>query len=112
MNKAIYTEGQMLWMVPTGNRYLKPGFVKIVRVGRVWLTLDNGCRANIDGLMLDGGDYMSPGACYLTKEEWETEKALSAAWNSFRSDVDRERRIPAGITVQSIIDARKILDLP
>lgn len=71
-----YTEGQKLWMVPR-HRYMgEPREVTITKVGRKWLTLDNRHRAAVDGLTLDGGEYMSPGVCYLTRQEWEIEKTL------------------------------------
>lgn len=107
----MYTEGQKLWLVPSQRYMGEPHEVTITKVGRKWLTLDNRHRAAVDGLALDGGEYMSPGVCYLTREEWEFEKALNDAWSKLRRDVDLARRVPSGITVRCIHDARKLLGL-
>ena len=107
----MYTEGQKLWLVPS-HRYMgEPREVTIVKVGRKWLTLNNGHRAAVDGLALDGGEYMSPGVCYLSREAWEIEKALNESCSQLRRDVDMAHRVPDGLTVQSIHDARKLLGL-
>lgn len=67
----MYTEGQTLWLVPSRYRHSgEPREVTITKVGRKWLTLNNGYRAAVDGLALDGGEYSSPGVCYLTREAW------------------------------------------
>lgn len=107
----MYTEGQKLWLVPSQRYMGGPYEVTITKVGRKWLTLNNGYRAAVDGLALDGGEYASPGVCYLTREAYEIEKALNDAWSKLRRDIDMARRAPNELTVQCIHDARKLLGL-
>lgn len=56
---AEYTVGQTLWW--EGSRYAYT--LTIERVGRRWLTLDNGYRVDRQTLIADGGGYVSPGRC-------------------------------------------------
>jgi hypothetical protein len=107
----MYTVGQKLWLVPS-QRYLgEPREIAITKVGRKWLTLDGGARADVDGLVLDGGQYSPPGYCYATRDEWEAEKALNDEWSKLRRDIDCSRRVPVGTSVKAIHDARAILGL-
>lgn len=104
--------GQKLWFVPR-QRYLgEPKFVTVEKCGRKWLTLDNGYRADVATLNVDGGrGYYSPAACYYSREEWEAEKALKEAWVGFRGAVDRSLTMPSGTTLERIEQARKMLAL-
>lgn len=106
-----YTKEQKLWMVPNVRYIGEPCEVTIVKVGRKWLTLDNGYRAAIDTLVLDGGQFISPGRCYLTRKEWEETTALKDAWVKLRTDIDSNRQPPDGLTIAAIDNVRTFLRL-
>ena len=82
----MLTIGQKLFYVPA-NRYRRtePHEVTVTAVGRKWVVFKDG---NITErfaitdkcMMVDGGEYQSPGRCYLSKEDYETEQALTARW--------------------------------
>lgn len=103
-----YSVGQPLWYVPTIRRGDQKE-VTITQVGRKWLTLSNGERASIDGLVVDGGGYSTPAWCYVSREEYEAEQTLNAAWSEFRRAIDSSRRTPGLATLEAIQQAIKLL---
>lgn len=108
---SAFAVGDKLWMVPS-QRYMGDAReVTVTKVGRKWLTLDNGYRASAADMWLDGGGYTSPGSCYASRAAWEAHKELCDAWEQLRRDVDRERRPPPGVTAQLIWHARASLGL-
>ena len=108
----MFTVGQRLWLVP--NKYVgymgEPREVEIEKVGRVWLTTKNGqYRISAETLTVDGGQYSSPGQCYLSKEAWEAEVQLRRAWEAFRGEISSEGSPPNKLTVERIKEARELL---
>lgn len=100
--------GQTLWYVPSSRRGT-PHEAKIQGLGRKWATLDNGERINISTLLADGGQYFSPGRCYLSKEAYEAELAVCKAWNEFRNTVSRCYSPPEAVTLNQIHNAHRAL---
>jgi hypothetical protein len=105
---AMYSVGQKLWYVPTKRRG-DPREVEITKVGRKWLSLDNDRRVAVDGLYADGGQYSSPGRAYISKEAWERETSLRKAWDMLSMEIDRTRRVPADVSVETIHQVRQLL---
>ena len=99
--------GQTLFMVKTygGNR-----LVTVTKVGRKWATLDTRHRVDIETLIVDGGNYNSPGKCYLTEAEYRQKIELQTTWSRFKSRTVN-RTIPEGATVSSIMEAAKVLKI-
>ena len=104
--------GQKLWYVPVVG-YGQPHEVGIVKIGRVWATLGGfeRRRIRIDDLTADGGDYSSPGRCWLSREEWEHEMAAIAAWDKFRRVVSQFFSMPPELTRSKIVEAAALLGL-
>ena len=86
---------------------------EVTKIGRVWAQISAGgayeYRFNLESLLIDGGQYMSPGRIYLSREEYETEKATEGVWKVFRECVDRTWK--PEISVEKIREAAKILGI-
>ena len=99
--------GQTLFMVKTygGNR-----LVTVTKVGRKWATLNTRHRVNIETLIVDGGNYNSPGKCYLTEAEYRQKIELETTWEKLKNKLNWAR-LPEGITTTDILEAAKILKI-
>lgn len=105
--------GQKLWYVPEDPRWEKTREVTVAKIGNRWAELGRkDFRADLETLEVDGGKYSSPGRCYLSREAWEEEKLLRAAWREFQRDVERANAEGGLITVENISAARQVLGLP
>lgn len=110
--------GQKLWCV-SRERYgrIKPDDreVTITKVGRKWAYLDypsrDEYRIDKSTLFIDGGEYTSPGRCYHSREEYESELARETTWDLIRRKVDRQRSCPEGVSVRDMEAALDILRL-
>lgn len=51
-------------------RWMRGGQVVITKVGRKWLTLDNGSRADSETLRIDGRGMSSPGILYENEQAY------------------------------------------
>ncbi len=107
--------GQTLYYVANDRRDAhRDGGAEITKIGRQWATVCIAyCNARVDleTLEVDGGNYSSPGRCYLSREAWEEEKLLRAAWREFQRDVERANAEGGLITVENISAARQALGL-
>jgi len=111
MSKFI--AGQDLWFVHNrsyGNRSMLDGYFTITKVGREWLTLSNGHRADKHTLEVGGKGYASPGQCYLSREIYEKRMATLKAWRDFSSSIDPGNP-PDGASLESIAQAIRLLNL-
>jgi hypothetical protein len=107
MTRVPLTVGQELWLVP--DRGLARA-VKVVKVGRKWADLDNRGRVDMATMALDGGEYSSPGRCYLSRDEHDREVELRIAWAYFAGLVcDHRRTPPEGVSVSQIENAQRAL---
>jgi hypothetical protein len=106
------TVGQKLVFAPWQPRGAKPYEVTIERVGRKWAYLaHNHGRIDAD-LVVDGGDYSSPGRCYGSWTEYEETTALHKAWSDFRGDLQSQYKPTEGLTIEAIRAARMALKIP
>ena len=101
--------GQNLWWVWRNGRRGEPCEVTVVKVGRKWAELSNRYRIDLIGMWADGGKYMSPGACYLSREHYERAVALSRKWLRFQNAV--RRRSSEGTTIDAIEAAASALGI-
>jgi hypothetical protein len=101
--------GQTLWFVPSDTRWNREREMTVKKVGRKWAKTDERTRVDIKTLMVCGGNYSSPGRCYLSRDEWESEKARKAAWSDLRRCIDRSWHIPAGVSLDHIKQAMALL---
>lgn len=94
--------GQELWFVPRERRSGAPFITKVIKVGRKWAELDSRYRIDLTTLVADGGQYTSPGRCWLRKEDWEAAVRRSERWDYLRRLVDRQYRAPDGLATETI----------
>jgi hypothetical protein len=103
--------GQILWYVPADMRWSKPREVTITKIGRKWITLGNFGRIDIKTLHVDAGAYSSPGRCYLSQEDYETERSADAAWHELREAIGRLYRRPSNLPISAIRQAAALLGI-
>lgn len=95
--------GQELWFVHRERRSGAPHAVVVTKVGRKWAQLDRGgYRIDVNTLAADGGNYTSPGRCWINRETWEAEEVRQDAWSNLRSYFDHRWTAPAGISTAQI----------
>lgn len=104
--------GQEVFVVWNNMRHSHQSIETIEKVGRKWISIGGRYRFDPETMNIDGGDYMSPGSVYLSKEEWQREQEISSAWKDFRMKVYDQRSIPADLTVEKINQAIELLGLP
>lgn len=101
--------GQRLWYVPSQHRWQSASYVTVKKGGRKWAELERGfSRIALDSLYADGGQYSSPGRCYLSKEEHDQEVERQTAWSSLKRRLDAQYRCPDGVDSE---DIRKVYSL-
>src|SRR5690348_1248446 len=108
---TVLKVGQKLWCVPY-HRYGQPCEVTVVTIGRVWATIEGyrqGTRIDKRTLHMDGGQYSSPGRCYLSREEWDIAKEEDNLWHAFYQNVRDKSNKPRGLTADHIREAAKLL---
>lgn len=73
--------GQNLFMVKSRDYgSVNERLVVISKVGTKWAQLECGERVNLVGLFIDGGEYSSPGKCYLCEQEYIDIKEKEICW--------------------------------
>lgn len=102
--------GQKLWMVPR-ERYLgAPRFVTVTKVGRTWAHIDcHSYRVGLKSMKIDGGEYTSPGRCYLTKEEHDRELERERVWRELRKLVAEHHTPPEWMTTNDMVELQSLL---
>ena len=105
--------GQKLWFVPREMRSpLAPGYWTVESVGRRWISFqDKRYRADKDTLIVDGGDYNSPGQCHVSREAFEAERERMRAWHYLRVRMSDMSRPGASVTLEDIHTAEVLLGL-
>jgi hypothetical protein len=82
--------------------------VTVLKAGRKWATLDNDTRIDLEDWVADGGDYSSPGRCYLSKQEYDDECELLDKWEALVEKLDR-RSPPEGMTPAKIAQITEVV---
>lgn len=107
--------GMTLWYVRRGRGFndMPPEDlgceVRVVSVGRRWAALDNDVRIDMATLAADGGDYQSPGQCYVSQVAFQDHVRLNMAWHELRRLVQWETRPPKGVTLAQVHNAMRSL---
>lgn len=92
------------------NRSRGPREVSVVKVGRKWAEIDiRGYRIDKDSLFIDGHGYTSPGRCYLSRDEFEASDMLEKSWSQIRGFIDRQYRVPDGLTLEKVQEIARLL---
>lgn len=76
--------GQELWYVPHDLRFSSPKHVKILKLGRVWATMERGPRANMGTLRAEGDAWDSPGRFWLSEGDHKRWKEAVRLWESIK----------------------------
>lgn len=83
---------------------------KVESIGRKWVNLEKHAgRFDKETMLLDGGQYSSPGKVYLSEEVYRNELAVEDLWKKFREAYTY--RAPEGVTVDNIREAARLLKL-
>lgn len=81
--------GQKLWYVPRDSREVSQSReVTVTKIGRKWAEIDmgwRGSRIDLEDWRVDGGQYSSPGSCYVSRQAWDDERQRQRAWSSLFS---------------------------
>lgn len=102
------TIGQTLWYVPRYN--YQPYEVTVTGIGRKWIQASHhGLKMRIDKETLEAHENDGNGKCYLNKEDFAAKDGLQKAFSAFRSDVSRLNKVPVGVSVEDIQEARRLL---
>ena len=106
-----YKVGQTLWFKYDGysSRSGVDREVAITKIGRSWIYIDNGHRVDKETLIADGKGYASPGACYLSKKDYDEDVLLAREWRLFSRMIQDSYNAPEGVTVESIQKVRNLL---
>ncbi len=103
--------GQKLWFVGYRGNARQ---VTVTRIGRIWVTLEYPAhkpyRINPVNLEVDGGDYASPGQCYLSREVYENEKAVLRNWSDLIQRIHTPRPIN-NIGKEDLMKIKQLLGL-
>jgi hypothetical protein len=110
MSEHEFKVGQQFWFA-SNKHYRESSVVTVLAVGRKWLMLDNGLRANKVTLEADGGEYSSPGRLVASKEEWDAKCEREKAWNNLWKKITdiSARRPPHFATAEAIRAAERLL---
>jgi hypothetical protein len=103
--------GQKLWFVPNRNGRGYPREVTVSKLGRKWITLAEPYepRINRETLIADGGNYISPGRCYLDKQAYEQDQELQKRWRLIQWRFMHVSSKPDHITDADLADLERIL---
>lgn len=100
--------GDTLWFA--GHRESASRQVVVTKVGKKWAELDCPMRICLKTWEVDGGNYMSPGHCWESKEEYDAFQLLHKSWWAFADSI-RKSKPPAGMTVERIREAASVLGI-
>jgi len=90
------------------SKYRSSEDVTVLKAGRKWATLDNQTRIDLSDWIADGGEYVSPGRCYLSKQEYDDECELLDKWEAFVKKINRSDP-PDGMTVGKITELTEVV---
>lgn len=97
--------GQKLFYVVSVNRSRNGSneiWLSVIKVGRKWATLSGyNQRIDLETLEMDGGDYSSPGRCYLSEGEYWSQRELKKCWSTLTNAI-HHRTVPDGIDTETI----------
>jgi hypothetical protein len=82
----------------------------ITKVGRKWASFGFREKVDIETGWIDGGQYTSPGKCYLSEEDYRKETALREAWRELSVQLSY-LPYPKHITHEKIAKVRELLEI-
>lgn len=106
----MLTEGQKLWWVPTKNQASSKE-VTVTRIGHRWAYLNNKQRLDKNTLIADGGEYSSPGKCYLSESVYLEQVERDLAWLGLTNKLRKSYCRPDGVTIADIKAAFALLKI-
>ena len=98
-------------LVLAGNTYGRretPHTVQITKIGRKWMYFGNSrSRASMETLVVDGGEYTSPGKLWFSSDEYEAWTSTCHLMNELQGCLTH--RPNPGVTADNIRAAAKLL---
>ena len=112
MSNTQLTVGQTLWYVPTAwGGGQRPGCeVTVTKIGTRWATLDWPGRIDKRTWRADGGEYSSPGRCYLSREHHDAHQRTEKVWNALAKRI-QYANVPVDATEAKIHQAAALLGI-
>lgn len=108
--------GQLVFYVPRNPREQGPGSLGVVitKIGRKWITFkgsENGYENRFDKetLLVDAGNYSSPGMIYLSDEEYQEQREKERIWNRLRDVISGVYKCPGYVSKAELIQIANIL---
>ena len=105
--------GDKLYYIPTRNGARDGRYLTVVKVGRKWAQLDNSerrpLRIDVNTLWADGGNYSSPGRCYVSKEGYLAEERANYLCRELARRIGYHPN--DGVTISDIQEAAKLLKI-
>jgi hypothetical protein len=102
--------GMELYFVYSDSRRGEPIYVKVSKVGRKWVNLDNGYRFDKEDTVIDGAGYSSPGRIYLSKEDYDNQCKKDLAIRAINKRTDFYSY--EGPSLEDVLAAAKLLKVP
>lgn len=85
--------------------------VRVEKIGHKWVHISNGKRLHRESLRADGGNFNSPGQCYLSLQDYQNERAHTIAWGALKKAISNQYNAPAGVSTDQILQAMRLLGL-
>lgn len=83
--------------------------VRVEKIGHKWVRISNGKRLHRETLEADGGNFNSPGRCYLSLHDYQKERDHKIAWGALKKAVSNQLVAPAGVSTDQIHQAMQLL---
>ncbi len=103
------TVGQELWWVPSDMRgsgdslkFNDGRAARVTKVGRIWASLSNLERINVETMLGDGRGYTSSGEAFLSRNAAEAEIKRRAAWEDLKKLFRFNYKVPPRPTLEQI----------
>jgi hypothetical protein len=95
--------GQSVWVVHRMNVKHGGSSATIAKIGRVWITLDDGrTRFDPETGDIDGKGYYPWGKVYVTQHEYAASQAASVAWDGLKTVIRNAYYRPPHLTLADI----------
>lgn len=97
--------GQRLYIAPNTHSHTPCYETITLSIGRRWANIGSNGRVDLETLLLDGGQYTSPGKAYFSKNEYQEMAAKEAYWLELRN------RLPVNPPAVSMETLKEIAEM-
>ncbi len=113
MNRGeTYTVGQVVW-VASRQRWFSGRSAVVTKIGRKWITLDDG-RWRFDPATgrIDGGRHSCPGVVWPSKAHADAHADRQERWRAIAAAICNTYSMPAHLTDEDVATLAAILRIP